>query len=102
MRSIVDRLSDKLELVDSGCWIFNGSILPNGYGKIRYLDRIEYVHRVSWILHIGPIPKDMVVRHLCDVRLCCNPEHLALGTYRDNAQDRRRGAIANLFPVYHY
>ena len=44
-------------------------------------------HRFSYVLHNGPVPEDMVVMHLCDTPLCVNPEHLRLGTQKDNLQD---------------
>lgn len=37
----------------------------------------------------GPIPDGQYVLHTCDVRHCCNPGHLFLGTYFDNAQDAK-------------
>ncbi len=44
-------------------------------------------HRASWIAHKGPIPPKMMVLHTCDVKTCVNPDHLWLGTQKDNMRD---------------
>jgi hypothetical protein len=36
----------------------------------------------------GEIPDGLVVRHKCDVPMCINPEHLELGTPKENAIDK--------------
>ncbi len=44
-------------------------------------------HRYSYMLHKGTIAPGMFVMHACDNKLCVNPDHLSLGTPRDNTQD---------------
>lgn len=44
-------------------------------------------HRFSWEIYFGKPPKDKEVCHRCDVPLCVNPEHLFLGTHKENMQD---------------
>lgn len=48
---------------------------------------MKRVHRLSWLIHFGPIPKGMFVCHRCDNRQCTNPEHLFLGSRQDNVDD---------------
>lgn len=72
-----------------GCWLWTGSLQKDGYGLIKD-GRMRTAHRVSWELHRGPIPARACVLHKCDVRSCVNPDHLWLGSLRDNAVDMAR------------
>jgi DNA-binding CsgD family transcriptional regulator len=69
------------------CWEWQGYVGPNGYGQIGHKRGIMTAHRVSWLIHHGPIPEGMMVLHKCDNRKCVNPDHLYLGTASDNMRD---------------
>lgn len=81
----------------TGCWLFNGSRTPKGYGHLsdnRTYNMIR-VHRLSYRELKGEIPNGMLVCHKCDVRNCWNPDHLFLGTHQDNMDDMIRKGRAN-------
>lgn len=80
----------------TGCWLWNGGKTPNGYGHY-YTPNGKHsgglAHRVSYTLFKGKIPEGQIIRHTCRNK-CVNPEHLELGTYKDNADDRLRDGIS--------
>ena len=86
------RLMNKIFYSPDGCWYWLGAV-TRGYGMI-YLDRkdgktsIDYSHRVSYELFVGGVPYGMHVLHHCDNPLCANPNHLFIGTNRDNVDDK--------------
>jgi hypothetical protein len=71
-----------------GCWPYAGAVGQNGYGRIKVRGRELLSHRVAYALAYGEIPDGLVVRHLCNNKICCRPDHLALGTHQDNMDDR--------------
>ena len=74
------------------CMNWTGARFVNGYGQAKINGRKIRVHRFIWEwLHgrkLEPWPQE-VVMHTCDNRLCINPEHLVVGTQRDNLNDMR-------------
>lgn len=76
---------------ETGCWLWTKSDNGFGYGKVHLPDHKERsAHRLSWAMHVGPIPDGLLVLHHCDVPRCVNPDHLFLGDMRDNTLDCMR------------
>ena len=63
-----------------GCWVWEGPDNGKGptlsHGKMRFAGLVRYVHRVVWFLVNGYWPTQHI-HHKCEVRMCCNPDHLA-------------------------
>lgn len=59
----------------------------SGYGVLRHKGAAVRTHRISYELNKGPIPDGLFVLHHCDNKLCITPDHLFLGTQKDNMRD---------------
>ena len=82
--------SAKSKKMPSGCWEYRGTIEKRGYGVLEVDRRQWRAHRYMYVQTHGPVSDDLYICHKCDNRLCVNPDHLWLGSLRDNAIDMAR------------
>lgn len=86
-KTLEELVSDKYEIADNGCWLWTKYVGTSGYGQVQVSHKSKSAHRVMFQVHNGEIPKGLVVMHTCDNKLCVNPDHLSLGTQKDNVRD---------------
>lgn len=88
MRSMTpEKFWKRVEKTDT-CWLWRGPINSDGYGAVGMNFKTIRAHRAAWIYTNGSIPDGLWVLHRCDTPLCVRPDHLFLGTAKDNADDR--------------
>ncbi|MFA6204330.1 MAG: HNH endonuclease signature motif containing protein [Gallionella sp.] len=68
------------------CWTWNGHTDRDGYGLFK-TPKVKRAHRVAWELEHGPIPDGKIICHTCDNPSCVRPDHLWLGSFKENAAD---------------
>lgn len=75
---------------NSGCWLWLGGTQSQGYGVLGPKNAKVLASRFAYEKYRGPVPAKLHVLHKCDTPSCVNPDHLFVGTRRDNMQDASR------------
>lgn len=76
---------NKFIKLSDGCWKWTAKIHKiTKYGNMRFNEKHYLAHRVSYMIHKGDIPNNLVIDHICNNRYCVNPNHLQAITLREN------------------
>jgi hypothetical protein len=74
------------------CWLWTGAVNNKGYGmfRMRRYFKTRLAHRIMYSIKYGEPPEHLDICHTCDTTRCVNPDHLFLGTHKDNMGDAAR------------
>ncbi len=88
-------LYERVRASKRGCWLWQGNVREDGYGRATIQGHTYFAHRLSHLLHFGPIPKGKKVMQTCGNRRCVNPKHLKRVSPRDVVREAlKRGSFA--------
>lgn len=81
------KILSRVTKTESGCWIWQGHLMSEGYAEMYFRGKLWRAHRLSYIFWKGEFDLSLDICHTCDVKRCVNPEHLWVGTHRQNMID---------------
>jgi hypothetical protein len=93
--TLIDRFNAKTNKAANGCWEWTGARTKHGYGHLWDGNTARRAHRISFEMHVGPIPDGLLVDHICLNRACVNPDHLRLATKKQNNEHLSDGRVNN-------
>lgn len=82
------------------CWIWKGCKDTRGYGIMCVNGKPMRAHRYSYANEVGEIPEGQIVCHSCDNPVCVRPDHLFVGTHKDNSDDKMRKERSGRPPLF--
>ena len=91
VNTLLERFENRFVLVtESGCWIWTEGTITAGYGAMWDGEKVKYAHRLAVELYRGENIDGKTVCHHCDIPSCVNPNHLFVGTVKDNVRDMHK------------
>lgn len=100
---VIAQFMRKIEFHPNGHWLWRAGLDKDGYGKWQIVGsrKKTSVHRFAYEWFVGPIPPGLEIDHTCEIRNCCNPEHLEPVTSKQNTLRRiqRRKRYARTSPI---
>ena len=88
-KTLEERFWEKV-LKTETCWLWTSANIGGKYkyGHFTVNYKQVYAHRLSYELLVGQIPPNMTIDHLCNNKLCVNPEHMEVVTLQENIRRR--------------
>ena len=83
----IDRVLKNIKKDSNGCWVWQRSCNSAGYGQLTENKVYWLAHRYAYACVNQDLKSSDVVRHQCHNPKCCNPNHLLVGTHKDNWHD---------------
>lgn len=96
--NLIKKFEKYVDVKEEGCWEWKGGTNGSNYGSVTIDgDHIpKSAHRKSYELFVDDIPEGLFVCHHCDNPPCIRPDHLFVGTQKDNLQDASEKGRLNI------
>lgn len=95
IENLPQNLQDRITIDENGCWVWNGCVSKKGYGRLSHSffgkSKSYTIHRLVYLILVGPIPKHLEGSHICSNRRCCfpNENHVIIETHQENLARRK-------------
>lgn len=90
MKTAMQCFLENVQIQDDGCWQWTGARHYDGYGTFAHGGQKHRAHKWLYEETRAKVMRGLVLRHQCDMPSCVNPDHLVVGTAKQNSQDMVR------------
>ncbi len=108
-----EMLETNTSVDENGCWLWRDRVHNDSYVSIRPYSlakkyKVNRAHQLSYIVYKGDYDRSLVIRHMCHIARCVNPDHLVVGTQLDNLRDsffnskNSRIPVSVILDIVHY